>query len=166
MLSGGPDSSTLAYLLKSQNYGCTLLLLILENKKEKLSNVTHKLLRIKLVKLIVSLPATLGHLLVIPKKHIPHLHLLNSEEIQEDLFGTLIRACNMLVNSKLCSDYDVIQSNGPYADQDVEHIHFHIIPRYINDNVCIQLDPHRGKVSLEELNELGKLINDPNHKKT
>nr|WP_251375728.1 HIT family protein [Paenibacillus sp. YPG26] len=111
-------------------------------------------------------PATLGHLLVIPKNHIPYLHLLGSEEIQADLFRTLIKACNMLVNSNLCSDYEVIQSNGPYADQDVEHIHFHIIPRYSNDHVHIELEPYKGMVSTQELNELANLINDPNHKKT
>ncbi|RUT28123.1 hypothetical protein EJP77_18090 [Paenibacillus zeisoli] len=71
----------------------------------------------------------------------------------------------MLVNSKLCSDYDVIQSNGPY-EQDVDHVHFHIIPRYANDHVRIELQPYKGKVTVEELNELVKLVNDPNHKKT
>lgn len=79
-------------------------------------------------------PLTVGHTLVIPKKHYSRL-----EEMPEEEFLKLMAAVKkiaVLMSEKLgFSDYKLSQNNGPLAGQEVDHVHFHIIPRHPEDPV-------------------------------
>lgn len=73
-------------------------------------------------------PLSLGHALVIPKAHYARL---------EEMPGELAAAC-MQVTPKLAkailnvtgaTAFNVLQNNGKLAHQEVQHVHFHIIPK-------------------------------------
>lgn len=81
-------------------------------------------------------PTTHGHVLVIPKKHF-----INMEEIPEDLLAKtilIVKKIGKSIKENLdVVGYNVCENNDPGANQLIPHIHFHIIPRYQDDN----LDP-------------------------
>jgi histidine triad (HIT) family protein len=76
-------------------------------------------------------PYTRGHLLVVPKRHGIRLSDLPATDQ-----AALIRAVAELGRrlERLTSDYNVGLNAGAKAGQVVFHVHFHIIPRYSEEN--------------------------------
>ena len=74
-------------------------------------------------------PATLGHVLVIPKEPAPYLHELSVESASE-VGKALPRICKGVLEATGATSYNIIQNNGSEAGQTVFHVHFHIIPKY------------------------------------
>lgn len=85
-------------------------------------------------------PVSDGHVLVVPNEHTEKLYEMKNSETVNALINTLIHTANLLVKSGICTDYSIVQSNGKYAEQDINHLHFHIIPRHQNDEVVFKLD--------------------------
>lgn len=96
-------------------------------------------------------PLSKGHTVILPKKHFDSLlesdeetvlactkasHLL-SKHLCEKLGAD---GCNLLVNSHEC------------AGQTIPHMHFHVIPRYKNDEVVV-LQPSSLELNLDEVLE-------------
>jgi len=77
-------------------------------------------------------PIIKGHLLVIPKKHY-----VNIEDVPDALLQKLIvvvRKIAVAQKRALKADgINIMQSNGRAAGQVVDHIHFHVIPRFNTD---------------------------------
>jgi len=77
-------------------------------------------------------PVNQYHTLVIPKKHY-----VNMFDIPEDEAAHLMRAVKRVVelySRKLgLTDVQIINSSGTAAQQDVFHIHYHIVPRDEHD---------------------------------
>lgn len=77
-------------------------------------------------------PIIKGHALVIPRRHYPTLF-----DTPPDVLEKLILAAQKIAIAQkhaLCSDgINVMQSNGRSAGQVVDHIHFHVIPRFNAD---------------------------------
>ncbi len=81
-------------------------------------------------------PATKGHALLIPKRHMENIFELDGKESEQGL--SIIRKVSFAIKKTLnCDGINVLQNNGAAAGQSVFHIHFHIIPRYENDHVQI-----------------------------
>ena len=76
-------------------------------------------------------PLTRGHLLVVPKRHVPRLTDLQGEE-----FGDYLRAVSRVCEriNRLSTDYNIGLNQGAKAGQIVFHLHFHVIPRYDERN--------------------------------
>ncbi len=78
-------------------------------------------------------PINHGHTLVMPKAHYGTLLDIPAEELQactlaaQEIAGALLRATN-------APGLNFIQNNFRPAGQHVDHIHFHLIPRYPHDN--------------------------------
>lgn len=72
-------------------------------------------------------PFTRGHLLVVPKRHVPRLTDLPESEYTGYL-GALAKVCRKV--ERLTSDYNIALNQGAKAGQVVFHLHFHVIPRY------------------------------------
>ncbi|MFZ0699492.1 MAG: HIT domain-containing protein [Thermoplasmata archaeon] len=72
-------------------------------------------------------PFTRGHLLVVPKHHVPRLTDLAAEE-HAPYIGALATVCRRA--ERLSPDYNVTLNQGAAAGQIVFHLHFHVIPRY------------------------------------
>jgi len=80
--------------------------------------------------LLTHKPATPGHALIIPKRHVCRFEDLTSEEIIS--IGKFIKKVHQVI-SKIygTSSYLLLQKNGEEAGQTVPHVHFHYIPRKI-----------------------------------
>jgi len=77
-------------------------------------------------------PKTLGHTLVIPKKHRERLIDLKEEEIHPFFLG--LKKVVLLLQEKLSPDgFNIGANQGEHAGQVVPHLHFHILPRFKND---------------------------------
>lgn len=76
-------------------------------------------------------PFTRGHLLVVPKHHVPRLTDLAAEE-HAPYIGALATVCRRA--ERLSPDYNVALNQGAAAGQIVFHLHFHVIPRYGETN--------------------------------
>ncbi|NQU77563.1 HIT family protein [Candidatus Falkowbacteria bacterium] len=79
-------------------------------------------------------PANKGHCLVVPKRHVQNITQLTDEEA-----ASLIKTVKYIYK-KLKEHLNPVGFNngfndGEYAGQTVEHFHFHIIPRFKNDNL-------------------------------
>lgn len=77
-------------------------------------------------------PNSIGHALVIPKKHITNFTAETPEQAAEHMKIThqIARQLNELLSS---DGFNVAINNGRVAGQLVDHVHWHIIPRYTND---------------------------------
>lgn len=82
-------------------------------------------------------PATKYHTLIIPKKHYVNIFDIPDFELRETV--SLTRQVAKLFESKLSvNDCQIIQSSGSVGQQHVFHIHFHLVPRYVNDGQDVQ----------------------------
>ena len=80
-------------------------------------------------------PVNPGHALVIPKRHVAHFLDLTDEE-NAAIAQLIRRYCNVTD----ADGFNVGVNGGRAAGQTVMHVHYHIIPRYVND----QPDPRGG----------------------
>jgi len=77
-------------------------------------------------------PIVKGHLLVVPKKHFAHL-LETPADVLAGLI-VIVRKIAAAQQKALRADgVNIVQSNGRAAGQVVDHIHFHVIPRFVTD---------------------------------
>ena len=74
-------------------------------------------------------PATKGHTIIIPKKHMMDITELEEEYASRIL--TVAAKIGMAMKTGLgCTGFNVVQNNGESAGQTVMHYHMHVIPRY------------------------------------
>ena len=85
------------------------------------------------IKIIMNInPATDGHLLVIPKKHLVNLWDTDNETITHSL-DVVRNSIYPLLKEKLnCEGLTLAQNNE--LGQEIKHYHIHLIPRYQNDD--------------------------------
>lgn len=77
-------------------------------------------------------PRAPGHILVIPKKHAETLLDVPKENVGS--FFERVQLVLGMVNHALAPDGFTLGINhGKWAGQAVEHLHFHIMPRWKND---------------------------------
>lgn len=79
-------------------------------------------------------PNTLGHTLVIPKKHVDSF-LKQSDEGAADHMKVVHSIATQLHGILGSSGFNVAINNGQAAGQIIEHVHWHIIPRYDGDGL-------------------------------
>lgn len=81
-------------------------------------------------------PVHPGHILVVPKNHSA-----NIEEISEDdlmAVSLTMKKMGKLIKEKLAYEgYNACTNNDPVANQQIPHLHFHIIPRLKGDGLSI-----------------------------
>ncbi|MCL2007203.1 MAG: HIT family protein [Treponema sp.] len=87
-------------------------------------------------------PISEYHTLVIPKKHYENIFDITENDFLH-LSKTMKKITNMY-NKKLgMKNIQIICNSGSEAQQDVFHIHFHIIPRHKGDNQDIKWTTHK-----------------------
>ncbi|MEM5798891.1 MAG: HIT family protein [Candidatus Aenigmatarchaeota archaeon] len=77
-------------------------------------------------------PRNPGHTLVIPKRHVEFLSDLTDKEAG-DIFIYVRRISEMVRNALKADGISLSLSSGRAAGQVVPHLHFHIIPRFLNE---------------------------------
>ncbi len=87
-------------------------------------------------------PASPGHTLIVPRRHVESLADLAADEIGE-AFG-LVGEARALIDAAYEPDgYNIGINDGRAAGRTVDHLHIHLIPRYVGD-----VDDPRGGVRL------------------
>jgi histidine triad (HIT) family protein len=79
-------------------------------------------------------PLAKGHVLVIPKEHSRNLLDIKDEDMAA-VGRTISRAAKAVRTVTNCDGINVLQTNEPAAMQEVFHTHFHLIPRWMNDDI-------------------------------
>jgi histidine triad (HIT) family protein len=83
-------------------------------------------------------PIHFGHALIIPKKHCRTFLELPPESMSGVMASTTF-VCRALVSSFRLDGFNIFCNNGEVAGQSVFHFHWHITPRYANDNIRFEL---------------------------
>lgn len=82
-------------------------------------------------------PATKGHTLVVPNRHVADVADLTAEESRE--IGEGVRRLARAIRSGLSPEgLNIIQSTGAVATQTVPHVHFHLVPRWSGDRMDLE----------------------------
>lgn len=97
-------------------------------------------------------PATKGHVLLIPKKHI---QVMGEIKDVGGLFNTANNISSTLIEMGAAGT-NILASNGKAAGQNSSHFILHVIPRYPQDGVNFSWN--NLKVNEEELVDLAKRI--------
>ncbi|GAA2005616.1 MULTISPECIES: HIT family protein [Micrococcales] len=79
-------------------------------------------------------PATLGHTLVIPRKHIADIWSLD-RATAEQLAGATTQLAAAVRRAINPQGLNIIQSSGKAASQTVFHLHVHLVPRWEGDPI-------------------------------
>jgi histidine triad (HIT) family protein len=100
-------------------------------------------------------PNNKGHCLVITKKHYETLNDIPENELKE-LILIVQKVSKAVVNATSCHGFNVVMNNKKASGQLVPHVHFHVIPRFDNDNVMGKWKT--TKYNEHELEEYGNAI--------
>jgi len=85
-------------------------------------------------------PASQGHALIIPRRHIPTW--FDATEPERSALLALLDAAKALIDQRHRPDgYNIGINSGAAAGQTVFHLHVHLIPRFLGD-----VDDPRGGV--------------------
>lgn len=79
-------------------------------------------------------PATLGHTLVVPRRHIPDIWELPEADAAR-LSRAVLRVAAALRAAVTPDGLNIIQSSGAAATQTVPHLHIHLVPRWAADAI-------------------------------
>ncbi|KPI43038.1 Hit family protein 1 [Cyphellophora attinorum] len=93
-------------------------------------------------------PLSRGHALVIPKHHAPTLTTLPDEHLSE-----ILPVVKKLAIASGAENFNVLQNNGRIAHQQVDHVHFHMIPKP-NEKEGLGVGWPAGATDMEKLKEL------------
>lgn len=77
-------------------------------------------------------PATPGHTLVIPRKHVSNLWQAEPA-LATELINAVIRVGHAISQSLKPEGMNLITSAGTVAEQSVFHLHLHVVPRWRRD---------------------------------
>jgi histidine triad (HIT) family protein len=83
-------------------------------------------------------PINPGHLLIIPKKHAATIYDIDPADLAA-LTTAAQRLAQALKAALDMPGLNLIQSNGRAASQIIDHLHFHLIPRWPNDPFSQQM---------------------------
>jgi len=104
-------------------------------------------------------PVTPGHLMVVPRAHLPALADIDPET-GGHLFNVAQRMAAALRESGLrCDGVNLFYADGEAAFQEVFHAHLHVFPRYDGDGFGLIAD-WETQPSSSELAAIGERIRD------
>lgn len=77
-------------------------------------------------------PVQKGHMLIIPKEHVPTYFDASNQQIND--IHELIKLGKKLLDREFSPDgFNIGVNIGFYGGQTIHHLHFHLIPRYKGD---------------------------------
>ncbi len=92
----------------------------------------------------------IGHTLVVPKKHFE-----NVMDCDDVYYAEVTKAVKLIAKHyvKDCgfNGVNIMNASGAAAEQSVFHLHFHILPRKINDGMKTWPNPTKKNVDYEEI---------------
>ena len=100
-------------------------------------------------------PLSSGHSLVIPKHHAENIYV-TPPHASGAAMATLSKVSAAINRAVKPEGINILQANGPGAQQSVFHIHFHIIPRSTNDGLTMNWALLPGDI--DEINVVAQRI--------
>lgn len=82
------------------------------------------------------MPVTKGHTLVIPKKEFKDIFEIDLEYMNH-ISNAILKISKALKKAYNLKGLNIINNNGEISGQSVSHIHFHLIPRYNQNDIEI-----------------------------
>ena len=79
---------------------------------------------------------TYGHTIVMPKKHVRNIIEADPETVQQCM-AVVQKLAAQIVKNTGASGCNILNNCGEVAGQSVDHLHFHIIPRYSSEDACV-----------------------------
>ena len=101
-------------------------------------------------------PWTRGHAVVFPRKHAKDVFEIEDDELEHVIVAAKRLAAKMRATLG-CDGINLLQSNGKAAWQTIFHLHFHVIPRYVDDPLELPTRPQPAEP--EELKKVAEEIN-------
>lgn len=80
-------------------------------------------------------PVSRGHTLVVPKQHVESIF---EAEGMDYMWDAMVKVSNAIKNAFNVDAMNVSQNNGELAGQEVDHLHFHLTPRYDGSEIDIR----------------------------
>jgi histidine triad (HIT) family protein len=104
-------------------------------------------------------PLAKGHTLVIPKIHVSKLEKLD-ENTAEAFFRTIHKMIAPIQKAAGAQATTITINNGKESEQEIPHVHAHIVPRFKGDKVCSihSMAGHRPRISQEEMQKIAENI--------
>ncbi len=93
--------------------------------------------------------ATLGHTLVMPKKHYDTILDMEDDKAGE-LMSVADKVAKKIVTNLNATGCNMLINTGEVAGQTVKHVHLHIIPRYTESD-SIKIELKENKFNLDEV---------------
>ncbi|MDD3184292.1 MAG: HIT family protein [Anaerostipes sp.] len=98
-------------------------------------------------------PATLGHVLILPKEHFADVFDIDAQTAGK-LFQLATVVARAMKQALHCDGMNILQNNGTIAGQTVFHFHMHLIPRYEGDGLHLAWKEQESKPEmLEEIRD-------------
>lgn len=99
--------------------------------------------------------ATIGHTLVLPKKHYSNLLDIDNEDYLKVM--SVVKMLAEKIKTKLdATGINILNNCGEVAGQTVMHFHVHIIPRFDNNDIKIEFN-NNSDLDLDYI--LNKILN-------
>jgi len=105
----------------------------------------------KVIAFLADKPATIGHVIIAPKKHSPILESVSDEDL-EKVFKTANKISIALFESIRCEGTNLIIHNGIEAGQEAPHFSVNIIARRNDDGFFLEWAPKQ--LSEEEMSTI------------
>lgn len=81
-------------------------------------------------------PANPGHVLVVPREHAPDVYAASPSALAAAT--AMAQRVARAVQAELAPDgLNLVQANGPGAAQSVAHLHIHVLPRRLGDDLAM-----------------------------
>lgn len=75
-----------------------------------------------------------GHTLVIPAEHVVGVQDASAEALQQTIL-LVQRVARSLADALAAPGVNVLNASGPHTGQSVDHLHFHVVPRWEGDGL-------------------------------
>ena len=98
-----------------------------------------------------------GHVLIVPKRHVENIYGLD-EQTADAVFRMTVAVAKAVKTALRCDGVNLWQSNEPAAQQEVFHLHMHVIARYQGDRERIRIGWTPVLPSPAELDRLAGII--------
>ena len=102
-------------------------------------------------------PATMGHMLVLPKQHIETIYDMTAD-LGVSIMTTAITLAKAIKLTLSPDGLNLIQSNEVAAGQTIPHFHLHIVPRYKNDSVVLRFGHGNIPEKIADLERTASLV--------
>jgi histidine triad (HIT) family protein len=103
-------------------------------------------------------PATRGHTLVIPRRHVQNFLLLDAA-LGASLMSMVVRVGAALADILHPEGMNLISSAGSVAQQTEPHLHLHVVPRWADDDID-DIWPPKTPSSKQGLQRLAERVRD------